>query len=277
VASEQDLVERYYARGDILEAILGALRQLGKDPAKLSPADLAPVDAFHIRGRQATVELAQRAALTPGLRVLDVGSGLGGSARYLAAEHGCLVTGVDATEEYVETARALAQLVGLGDSVAFHHASALALPFDESAFDVVWTEHVQMNVADKHRFYSEIARVLVPGGRFVFHDVFQGRGGAAHVPVPWAEDESINFLITPDAVRKILDDLAFTMLDWEDRSQESLRWFVAATERLKAGTLPLGIHLVTGPTWAVKFENVIRNLREERIAVVQAVARKQAP
>jgi ubiquinone/menaquinone biosynthesis C-methylase UbiE len=274
---ERDVVERYYAREDLLDSILSALRRLGKDTARLSPPDLAPVDEFHIRGRQATVELAQRAALTPGLRVLDVGCGLGGSVRYLAAEHGCRVTGVDLTREYVDVARALAGLVGLGDAVEFHHGSALALPFDQSAFDVVWTEHVQMNIADKRLFYSEIARVLRPGGRLVFHDVLQGRGGPAHVPVPWAEDASICFLVTPATVREILERLGFTIVDWEDTSHESLRWFVAAADRLKAGPPPLGIHLLTGPTSAAKFENVISNLREERIVVLQAVARKEPP
>jgi sarcosine/dimethylglycine N-methyltransferase len=266
-------VERHYAREAILESILSALRQQGKDPQHLTPSDLAPVDAFHTRGRAATIELAQRASLKPGLRVLDVGCGLGGSVRYLAAEHRCRVVGVDLTKEYVEVARALAELVGLQDSVEFRQASALGLPFDDGAFDVVWTEHVQANVADKPAFYAEIARVLAPRGRLVFHDVMQGGGGQAHFPVPWAEDGAISFLVSPDVVRQILEGLGFTVLDWQDRSRESLDWFSRAVERLtQSGPPPLGLHLLMGDTARAKVENVARNLREGRIVVVQAVA-----
>jgi ubiquinone/menaquinone biosynthesis C-methylase UbiE len=145
-------VESHYARGEILNSILRALRQMGKEVSQLVPSDLAPVDEFHIRGREATVELAERVSLKPGLRVLDVGSGLGGSARYLASEHQCRVTGIDLTREYVEVADALADLVGLRELAEFRQCSALDMPYASGSFDLVWTEHVQMNIADKHAF-----------------------------------------------------------------------------------------------------------------------------
>lgn len=270
-----DSVERHYGRGGILASILSALRALGKDVAHLVPADLAPVDEFHIRGREATIELAGRVSLTPGLRVLDVGCGLGGSLRYLASEHGCRGTGIDVTQEYIDVARALADLVGLKDSVDFHHGSALAIPFAAGAFDLVWTEHAQMNIADKKAFYAEIARVLVPGGRLAFHDIFQGPGGPPHVPVPWADERSISFLAPPETVRDTLGDLGLRVLDWEDTSRQSLDWFVATVEKLeRSGPPPLGLHLLMGMTAKVKFSNVIRNLQERRAVVVQAVAEK---
>lgn len=275
MSDARDLVEGHYARGELLDVILSALREMGKDVARLAPSDLAPVDEFHIRGREATVELARRASLKPGLRVLDVGSGLGGSVRYLAAEHRCRATGIDVTKEYVDVARALADLVGLKDGVEFRQASALDLPFDDGSFDVVWTEHVQMNIADKRRFYAEIARVLVPHGRLVFHDVFQGDGGSPHFPVPWAEDGSISFLVTPDAGRRLLENMGFRIIDWEDKSRQSLEWFAAVVEKLKrSGAPPLGLHLLMGTTAKAKFENVTRNLREGRVVVVQAVTEK---
>ena len=120
--------------------------------------------------------------MTPGLKVLDVGSGLGGSARYLAGEHGCRVTGIDLTKEYVDVANALAELVGMKNLVTFRQASALDLPFADGSFDVVWTQHVQMNIADKRAFYSQIARVLAPRGRLLFHDIFQGPGVFSTIP-----------------------------------------------------------------------------------------------
>jgi sarcosine/dimethylglycine N-methyltransferase len=268
-------VEHHYGRGEILNSIMQALRDMGKDVTQPAPADLAPVDEFHIRGRDATVELANRAALKPGQRVLDVGSGLGGSARYLASTHNVQATDIDLTAEYVDVARTLADLVGLRERVTFRQSSALALPFEAGAFDVVWTEHVQMNIADKQAFYAEMARVLVPRGRLVFHDIFQGQGGPLHFPVPWAEEPAISFLTTPEAVQNVLEAVGFRMLEWEDKSHQSLAWYRGVVETLQqSGPLPLGLHLLMGHTAKAKFENNIRNLQEGRIVVCQAVAEK---
>ncbi len=269
-------VEKHYGRREILNSILRALREAGKDLTRLTPPDLAPVDEFHIRGREATIELANRVSLQPGLHVLDVGCGLGGSARYLASEHGCYATGIDLTKEYVEVATALADLVGLKDRVEFRQSSALTIPFDNNSFDVVWTEHVQMNISDKRAFYTEIARVLKPGGRLLFHDIFQGDGGPPHYPVPWAETSEISFLATPETIRGLLNTLGFKLLSWENKSQHSLEWFAATLERIKqSGPPPLGLHLLMGATVKAKFENVLRNLQEGRIVVFQAVAEKR--
>lgn len=273
--SAPERIDSHYGRGGVLDSILRALRESGKDVNRLSLADLAPVDQFHIRGREATVELASRAALKPGLRVLDVGCGLGGSVRYLASQYQCQVTGIDLTKEYVDTASDLAGRVGLGQKVEFRHCSALDMPFDDGSFDVVWTEHVQMNIADKHAFYAEIARVLAPGGLLLFHDIFQGRGGPVLFPVPWADDSSISHLVAPEVARDILGTLGFTIREWEDKSQLSLDWFVAAVDKLKrSGSPPLGLHLLMGNTAKAKFENQIRNLRDARIVVVQSIAER---
>lgn len=270
----QDPVERHYGRAGIVQSVMQTLRAMGKDPAHLTPRELAAIDQFHTRGRHATVELAERAALKPGERVLDVGCGLGGSARYLAAERQCRVTGIDLTPEYVDAAAALAELVGLQAAVTFRQASALAMPFPDGSFDVVWTEHVQMNISDKQAFYAEIARVLVPGGRLVFHDIFQGDGGEVHYPVPWAENREISFLAPPETVQALLADLGFQILDWEDKSSQSLAWFQGARDRLQAAGSPPGGGVFMGPTARNKFDNMLRNLAERRCNVVQAVARK---
>lgn len=269
----QEKVEQHYTRGRILDSILGALREAGKDLTRLKPEDLAAVDEFHVRGREATVELAHRASLRPGLHVLDVGCGLGGSARYLAAEHQCRVSGIDLTEEYVEVANALADLVGLTDKVAFRQASALEMPFEDGTFDVVWTQHVQMNIADKRAFYREIARVTRPKGLFLFHDIFRGDGGSVYYPVPWADEPSISFLASPGEVKRMLTDLGFVILDWVDKTEQSLQWIVAAIEKAKvSGPGPLGPHLLMGDNAKSKLDNASRNLREGRFVVYQVCA-----
>lgn len=268
-------VEDHYGVDGILESILKALEAMGKDIEQLAPPDLAPVDEFHIRGREATVELASRAKLVPGSRVLDVGCGLGGSVRYLATEHNCQATGIDLTAEYIDVATALAERVGLSHVVEFRQASALALPFDAASFDVVWTEHAQMNISDKSGFYGEIARVLKSGGRLVFHDIFAGDEGEPHFPVPWAEESSISFLTNLALLRETLSGAGMRILDWEDKGDHSLEWFKGVVEKTKeSGPPPLGLHLLMRDTARTKFENVIRNLQENRIAVIQAVAEK---
>lgn len=271
----RSFVENHYGRGRILDSILAGLQALGKDIDRLEPADLAPVDEFHVRGREATVELARRSPPTPNSRVLDVGCGLGGSARYLAENFGCHVSGIDLTHEYVMTAQALTERVGLTNRLAFHCASALELPFSAGIFDLAWTEHVQMNVADKTRFYGEIARVLRPGARLLFHDIFEGSNRPVRFPVPWASDDSISFLVPPESARETLQEVGMNVVDWEDRSARTLEWFTAIVQKLKqSGPPPLGLHLLMGDQALAKFENIIRNLSEERIVVVQAVAEK---
>ena len=271
--TDASIIESHYTQGDLLGRITTALVESGCDPDALKPDDLEPVDAFHIRRGEATRELARVADLKPGLRVLDVGSGLGGTCRYLATAHGCQATGIDLTQEYCDVATALSQRVGLSDRTVFRQASALDLPFDDNTFDFVWTEHVQMNVQDKTTFYGEIARVLAPGGRFAFHDILSGPGGEPHYPVPWAGDASISFLIGPEDLRELLASIGFDVRHWTDVTELSRRWFEATSVRTRqAGAPPLGIHLLMGASAPQKLANMVRNLQEGRVSVVQAVA-----
>jgi ubiquinone/menaquinone biosynthesis C-methylase UbiE len=267
----QQLINTHYGVSGILDSIQDALTAMGKNMDHLIPADLVLVDAFHLRGRESTLELADRAGIQPGLIVLDVGCGLGGSVRYLASELECNVTGIDLTEEYVNVATALSKLVGLENKVQFHHASALELPFENETFDLIWTEHVQMNIEDKRLFYGEIFRVLKPGGRLLFHDIFLGDGGEPHYPVPWASEPSFSFLWPLNKVRNTLEAIGFSITNWEDKTRPSEEFLKKMKE---AGPQPLGIHLLMGDTAPIKIQNVLRNLQENHICVIQAVAEK---
>jgi ubiquinone/menaquinone biosynthesis C-methylase UbiE len=269
------VIENHYARADLYEAILAGLRQAGKDLSNLAPADLAPVDAFHVRGREATRELSRLCALRPGLRVLDVGCGLGGSARYLAGECGCRVTGLDLTADYCRVGRLLSERVGLAGRVDFRLGSALALPFRAASFDVVWTEHAQMNILDKPRLYGEMARVLKPGGRLAFHDIFAGPAGDPRYPLPWANEASYSFLAAPEAVRSLLGRLGLRPLHWEDATLKARDWYRAALERITArGLPPLGLHLLMGAASRDKLENALHGTEQGRLTFVLAVAEK---
>jgi len=176
--SVETQVSAHYTHGDLLNAIDVALAKAGKNPAKPSLEDLAPVDEFHVRGREATTELGTHLGLREDHRVLDVGSGLGGASRQLATAYKCQITGIDLTEEYCRVATELASRVGLSDRVRYQQGSALTMPFPDNSFDIAYTQHVAMNIADKAGLYREIARVLKPRGKFGIYDLLQGQGGS---------------------------------------------------------------------------------------------------
>ncbi|MCW8844754.1 MAG: methyltransferase domain-containing protein, partial [Gammaproteobacteria bacterium] len=122
-------IHSYYSPNDLYNKIIDGLNKLDKDLAKVTLDDLQPVDEFHIRGDTATKELIKLAAFTPDMHILDVGCGIGGSTRRLAHETGCRVTGIDLSDEYIDTAERLTQLLRMQERVAFHACSAMELPY----------------------------------------------------------------------------------------------------------------------------------------------------
>jgi len=270
-------VQSQYAHGSLLEAIDAALEDASPSRPHPTVEDLAPVDAFHIRGRQATRELIEGLPLPKAPSVLDVGCGIGGTARFLADEYGAHVLGVDVTEEYCEVARELTRRVQLDDQITFRQANALDLPTESDRFDLVVSEHVQMNVADKQRYVREIARVLNPGGFLALYGIFAGIEGDRHYPVPWADNPSVSVLARPDAFRDAVTAAGLTVLDWEDCTEQGRSWFETTLKKIqREGFPPIGLHLLMGDGTTEKMKNVVRNLREERIAIASAVARKPA-
>ena len=268
-------VQAHYTRPDLGSLILTALEKAGKDIDHLTPEDLAPIDAFHIRGRKATLELAQAAGLDSAMRILDVGSGIGGTSRYLAHEFGCHVTGIDLTEEYCRTATMLSDRIGLSELVNYRQGDATNLPFPEASFDVVWTEHVAMNIPDKSALYREMYRVLKPGGILAIYDILAGPSGPAIFPVPWARTQESSFLATPETLRDLLEKSGFNITDWSDTTEAARTWFVSLAEKIrKEGLPPLGFHVLLGSDFQAMAQNQRRNLEEQRIALAQVIAKR---
>jgi SAM-dependent methyltransferase len=265
-----DHVERHYAARSLLDGIMAALDAAPSTGQPLEAADLAPLDQFHAGGVAATRQLAALAGLGAGQHVLDVGSGIGGPARFLAEACGCSVVGVDLTAEYRRIAEALTERLGLTDKVSFRTADALDLPFDDGCFDMAWTQHVAMNIADRSGLYREIHRVVRPGGKLALFDAVAGASEPLF-PVPWARDASTSFLLTPEATRAVLERSGFALIEWHDATADAKRWFAA---RAGAPRPTLGLHLLMGPDFRTMAANFARSVMEGRIGLLMAVARK---
>ncbi len=256
-----------YATGLTRANIERALADAGKQTESLQASDLALLEDFHSLGRLATVALIDLAQIGEGDRVLDAGTGIGGTARLIATERGAHVTAVDLTPEYCEVARWLNDAVGLGEKIEVRTADVTELPFDAASFDVLVSQHVQMNIADKPRLYAEARRVLVPGGRLALWDATAGPGGPVHLPVPWATSPEQSHLVTPDRLAELLREAGFATTHWNDLTEpaaNAMRQFLAGERP------PLGLHVFV-PDFQAKAANLVRNLAEDRTRLIQAV------
>jgi ubiquinone/menaquinone biosynthesis C-methylase UbiE len=186
------------------------------------------------------------------------------------------VTGLDLTAAYCQVAQLLADRIGLGQLIAYRQGSALDMPFENASFDIVWTQHTAMNIADKARLYAESWRVLKPGGLLAIYDIVAGEGEPLIFPVPWAREPSISFLVTSDELQELLGQAGFQVVSWRDTSEEGRSWFREVAEKMQkvGGTPPLGFHILLGPDFKTMASNQVRNLNENRIGLIEAVVQR---
>jgi ubiquinone/menaquinone biosynthesis C-methylase UbiE len=261
-------VRDHYRATGLTERLKTALAVFGPEEQRLTPQQLASLDQFHTRGLAATAELAKLAGIAADMAVLDIGSGVGGPARFLAATFGCRVTGVDLSEPFVDAARYLTARTGQSAQVSFETGDALNLPFGDGRFDAAFLQHVAMNIESRARLYREIHRVLKQGGRFATYDIVS-REGELHFPVPWARTPATSFLLTADATRAAIEGAGFRKLVSQDDSETAKAWFA----QLRASGPPPSPNLgvVMGPDFAQLSGNLARNLMEGRIGILTAV------
>jgi SAM-dependent methyltransferase len=275
----EDKVSGHYGRGDLVETILAALREAGKDTGNLTPEDLAPVDHFHGRGLEATRDLMDmldaHAGIGAASHLLDLGSGLGGTARYLAARFGCRVTGIDLTPDFCRTAERLTELTGLSDRAEFRQGSVLDLPFDAASFDAAYSQNVSMNIADKARFHAEAFRVLKPGGYLALSELCQGAAGEIIYPVPWAETPETSHVVTIEETTASLGAAGFEVVVAEDAANRFREFYARQRERnAREGSPKLGIHLILGARIKAMGPNTARNVEEGRTIPYEVLCRK---
>jgi ubiquinone/menaquinone biosynthesis C-methylase UbiE len=265
------MTELAYQTGLTRTNIETALRGAGKDPSALKPADLAALEDFHTLGRLATSQLVESVGVTRQDRVLDAGTGIGGTARFLAAEYSCSVTAVDLTEEYCDTARWLNESTGLADRIDVIQGNVLDLPFSEGSFDVIFSQHVQMNVADKLALYTEARRVLTPGGRLGMWDI-TGKATDLIYPLPWADDATHSHVVTSAGLRAEVEAAGLHVEHWTDLTEP--------TRDIMRGMLaqppaPLGLHVFVRD-FPLKVANLVRGFEEGWLQAVQVVASRHA-
>jgi ubiquinone/menaquinone biosynthesis C-methylase UbiE len=272
--SIEEQIAGHYTRGGLEETILQAVRQAGKDPEHLTAADLSVVDEFHVGGIEATKHLAAEMDLRPGLRLLDVGSGIGGPARYFAAEHGCKVTGIDLTEEFVQVAGSLTRLVHLDGLVEFRQASALQIPFEAETFDRAYMIHVGMNIPDKAGLCREVRRVLKSGGLFAIFDIVRATHDPIRYPVPWASNDETSFVRDAGSYRDALERAGFILTHEQSRKQFAVEFTRQTMARMaEHGPPVVGLQLLMGEKTPLLLANVQIMLQQGVIEPVELIAR----
>lgn len=268
-------IHSYYTPNDLYNRIVEGINKSGKELSAITLDDLLPVDEFHIRSKTATNELIKLSGFTSDMHILDVGCGVGGSARRLSDEVGCRVTGIDLSDEYIDAAERLTQVFNMHEKVKFHAGSALDMPFADNSFDGAWTIQMGMNIEDKLSWLKEVQRVIKPGGRAVLYELCADINTPAHYPTPWAQDISMSFLAQPQEFRDVITAAGFVIDAWTDKTDLARIAFSEMTEPKGVPNLPpLGTHLLVGNDILTKAYNLKRNLFENRVTLIETAAVK---
>lgn len=268
-------INGHYGTIDISARILKALKDSGKNLNNLKRDDLASFDEFHTGGKESTVALAELAGISSGMRVLDIGSGVGGPARTLADDFGCLVSGLDLTFEFCRAASMLTRMVGLSAKVNFQYGDAMELPYTRHSFNCVWSQNTLMNIQDKEKLLKEVNRVLMPEGLFVFESVLAGKVPGMVYPSFWASSEEMNFLISEDELKILLQKSGFKELKWIDNTADISRKAVNRVKNLKMDNTRLtGRSIIVEKDVESKIRNSVLNFQNNYVISTSAVYRK---
>jgi ubiquinone/menaquinone biosynthesis C-methylase UbiE len=268
-------ISDHWGTGDVYSRIVEAMEAAGIDPETVTVEQLAPVDHFHARGFPATVELADALPIEAGQRLVDIGCGIGGPARYMAQRFGCKVDGLDITAPFVDAGNQLTVLVGMQDAVAIEYGDGQKLPYADKTFDGGYTQHVTMNVPDRGAFFGEAFRVLKPGAFFALTEHGLGELGRPHHPVPWSEDGSGAFLMRPADTVAVLEQTGFTDIQVTDTAEKYLQGYLRVIELAEKGEAPVfASHILLGKLAPQIVRNAARNIEEGRTHPVQIICRK---
>ena len=267
-------IENHYLKEGLYEDIINRLKEQNIALNNVKRSDIAGTDEFHVRGAAVSKELANSININ-GLNVLDVGCGLGGPCRMLADEYNCQTTGIDLSNEYIRTANKLSELVNLNNKTNFIQGNATQLPFGDKTFDVVWTQHVQMNIPNKKKFYSEINRVLKTDGYFLFYEILRKENGEINYPMPWASLAKHSFLFKEEEMDRFLNEFGLTKVQSTNQTQAGIDFFDALITRLKeSGPPKMGLNVLMGDTTKPKLMNLLAHLKSGELELKSGVYKK---
>ena len=272
-------IAAHYTRGNLLSRLNAALRDDGADPDHPSMEALAPYDQFHGRGLEATLEIAGLMQAGPSDHILDIGSGIGGPARYFGSRFGCSITGIDLTPDFCDLARHLTRLLKLEERITFEVGDALAMRFLDASFEGTYSMNVSMNIADKGAFYREIHRVLKPGAWLVLSEIAKGEGGELDYPTPWAASARTSFLSTPEETQRGLLEAGFDVIRLHSTLEQARTFGARSRAMVERGEKPphRAVMLIHGEIAAQAMANSSRGLAEARIVPIEVLARKRPP
>jgi ubiquinone/menaquinone biosynthesis C-methylase UbiE len=274
----KDRVAAHYTHGQLLDRILSGVQAIGKTPDTVTVDELAPVDEFHIGGRQASEEFISQLELSAEDHTLDIGCGIGGTSRFVASRFGCRVTGIDLTPEFVATGQSLCDWVGLSGQVELYQGDATAMAFADATFDAAFMLHVGMNIPDKAALFAEVHRLLKPGAFFGVYDVMQTSDEVLTYPVPWSTEPGTSALATEAQYIGALEQAGFEVIRIRDRRDFAAEFFAESRRRMEqaGGTPPLGVHIAMGESAPVKISNMVENIAAGRVAPVEIICRSAA-
>ena len=269
-------VAEHYTHGQLLDRILGGEEAIGKTPDMVTVDELAPVDEFHIGGRQASEDFIGQLKLSADDHTLDVGCGIGGTSRFVASRFGFRVTGIDLTPEFVTTGQSLCDWVGLSGQIELHQGDATAMPFADESFDAAFMLHVGMNIADKVRLFSEVYRLIKPGAFFGVYDVMQTGDEPLTYPVPWSSVYGTSALSSQEQYMEALEQAGFDIIRILIRREFAAEFFEETRRRMEqaGGTPPLDVHIAMGESAPVKISNMVENIAAGRVSPVEIIASK---
>lgn len=264
-------ITEHYTHGKLLDQILRGIEAIGKTPATVTVDELAPVDEFHIGGRQASEEFISQLELSADDHTLDVGCGIGGTSRFVASRFGCRVTGIDLTPEFISTGQSLCDWVGLSGQVKLHQGDAAAMPFADESFDAAFMLHVGMNIANKAGLFREVYRLIKSGSMFGVYDVMQTSDEELTYPVPWSSVPDTSVLATQEQYMEALDLAGFDIIKTRDRGEFAAAFFEETRRRMEqaGGAPPLGVHIAMGESAPVKICNMVENIAKGRVSPVE--------
>ncbi len=268
----------HYSNPELINRIKLGLQKMGKSAETVTLDDLVSVDEFHVRGPMATQEIIKLLQPQANARLIDLGSGLGGPARRFAATVGCHVTGVDLSSDYCHAARELSQWLNLDSKTDFVQENVTELTGQEdSRYDGAFSIHVAMNIEDRNAFYTQAARVLKTGARFVMYDLILGSEDAeVKYPMPWAIDATDSFLRTETQMLVELEQAGFSIESTRDDSPQALEFLKAGIEKMQQNTPPpLSLATILGPVAQQVFPNLAQNFMAGSLRVLAVSAIKQ--